>query len=517
MGVFSRIATYLTAPPTAVVLPPTHEERRAVSRFASRNAPVSASILPKKGHILSGSGKLPVRASPPFVTAFSGWDVESVLSALDAHATGTFSRSGLLWQWMARDDRMQTVLRVRRAGLTTLPFTCRPASEEPTPAEELAAKRLQEGWLRCVPETDIRALIDRGVGMGVAVARVNWIVGRHGYWWPRLTVWPHESIRYDDNARCYRAMTRGGGEVKVTPGQGWIVWEPEGPRGFQLAAVLCLALPCLITNFDWRDWVNYNEAFGRPVRKASVPRGATTAEKNTFLANLRALGRTTSSILCNKNLDGSGFDFEFVTPQGDVVATFEKSIDRADKAKATVILGQTLTTDVQSSVGMAPGDVRQNVKGQTIEGDAESLSTCLHDQLCVPWAIYNLGSAELAPWPQWETSPPSDKAKDAAADKGVADAVVALDAALQGTDKQLDRIAYLEEAGIPMLDRPPSEVPAASNALYLFQSEGLLGAIGMALEPSEFEVDLEAVLKQYGVPYRKKSKPVAPPVEQVAA
>lgn len=502
-GLFSRIADLVISKPKPSTPPP------AAYRFGSRSQQRTVagfSVIPKKGHILPNSGKLPVRASPPFITQLSEWDVSSVLAALDQHMLGYFERSGLLWQWMARDDRMQTVLRVRRAGLTTLPFSMLPAFiENPSSKEVAYAKAIEEEWVRCVPESVIRSMVDRAVGMGVAVVKVHWYTGKYGWWWPKLTVWPHEAVRWDDVNRCYLARTRIGGECRVTPGKDWIVWEPEGPRSFQLAAVLCLALPCLITNFDWRDWVNYNEAFGRPVRKAIVPRGATTSEKNTFLANLRALGRTTSSILCARNQDDSGFDFEFVTPQGDVTATFEKSIERSDKAKATVILGQTLVTDPSSTVGMAPGDVRQNVKGQTIEGDAESLSTCLRSQLLERQALFNVGDPSLAPWPKWETAPPADKGKDAANDKAVAEAALKIDEALQGTDKQLDKIAFFEEAGIKMLDRPPSQVPAASNALNLFQSEGLLGALGLALENSEYEVDLETVLTQYGVPYKKKS------------
>ena len=153
------------------------------TRFAARTDMVRGfaglSVLPKKGHVLGSSGKLPVRASPPYVQTFSDWDTTSVLAALDAHAQGTFGRSGLLWQWMARDDRMQTVLRVRRAGLTTLPFTLVPASKgKPSPQEEWAARAFSEEWARCVPETVIRGLVDRAVGMGVAVDRGSWVTGQ---------------------------------------------------------------------------------------------------------------------------------------------------------------------------------------------------------------------------------------------------------------------------------------------------------------------------------------------------
>lgn len=398
-------------------------------------------------------------AAVPFIRTLSDWDVDTVKAALDAHERGTFSQSGLLWQWMQRDPRLRTVMNVRVSGIPRLPLTFEAAEHDPPEAEATLAKdRLEEGWYGSFPESLVRKLLGVAVGMGVVVARVTWHVGRYGYWWPRLTVWPPEALRWDDTLRCFYAQTRAGGEVVVTPGDGeWFVWQPDGDRGFQLGAVMALALPVLITDLLTGDTVNLADAYGHPVRKAIVPRGASTTEKNNFLANLTALGRTTSSILCQKNLDGSGFDFEFVTlSTGETIAVIEEGLDRADIAKSTVILGQSLTTEVGDSGSRALGDVHQEIKGEILTADAEGFATALTAQVLRWWAKYNFGKKRLAPSPHWEAKPPEDLGATADAHVKATQAITALEGVLKGTGKKLNRLKYLEPLDLPLDDEAPA-------------------------------------------------------------
>jgi phage gp29-like protein len=346
----------------------------------------------------------------PLLRTLTDWDIDAVLAAVDAHERGEFQQSGLLWLWMQRDPRLKTVLDVRTGGLPALPFTVDAATATPSSEELALAALLEDRWFDLFPESTIRALLKTAIGMGVAVARVEWASDERGHWWPRLVVWPGDEVRWDDPSSVYRVQTRQESEVPVVPGNGWLLWEPHGARSFQAGAVISLALPCLITSFDWRDWVNYNDAYGRPIRKAIVPRGATTAAKDDFFDNLDELGRAESTILCEQNLDGSGFNFEFVTPGGPTIDTFEKSIAQADKDKSTVILGQTLSTDVASSGSLALGDVHKEIKAEKIRADANGLATVLREQILKPWAAYNFGLRDAAPWPRWKTDPtPQEK------------------------------------------------------------------------------------------------------------
>lgn len=508
MGFFSRIAQWFVAPPVT---------RRAVRPRPGRSQYAEyggLSLLPRKGLTPEDKkGRLPATASPPYIQTVSTWTMESALSAINEHERGNMNRSGLLWKWMLRDDRLKTVLNVRCSGLSSLPFRVLPSTEQPTPAQIEAARMLQDGWATSFPADTLRAIIRIAVGMGVVVGRISWHPGKHDLWWPRLTLWPEESIRYDDAMRCWYALTREGGEEQVTPGDGnWFLWEPDGARGWQLGAVMALALPVLITMYNWQDWINFNDAHGRPVRKVKVPRGATPNETATFLANVRALGRTTSSILCRRMIQpGDDFDFEYVTPNSQgIMDTFVKSIEAADKAKSTLILGQTLTTDASTSGNRALGDIHNQVKQQILQADGDGLAGAIRSQILTWWAKYNFGSASLAPRPQWIAALPADLAAKAATMSALAKAVMELDQAFMGTDQALNKVALLAEANIPMMARPPSQVPEVENALNFAQSEGLLGAWMEVARLAGYELDLESIFSQNGVPFKKLALLPAP-------
>jgi phage gp29-like protein len=203
------------------------------------------------------------------------------------------------------------------------------------------------------------------------------------------------------------------------------------------------------------DWANYNAANATIVRKAVVPRGATRASKDLFLDQLDDLGRDSSSLLCERNVDGSGFDFEYIAPGGgSQLDTFERSKADAAKQITIEILGQDKTTDMGANGARAAVETLQQVEDAIVAADAAGLSTVLRCQILEPWAALNLGSAALAPWPVWEVEQPENAGEIAASDKAVAEAAEALETALRGSGKALDKLAYFERAGIPMIDAP---------------------------------------------------------------
>jgi phage gp29-like protein len=367
-------------------------------------------VIPLEKRKRADEERLP-KVETPYIRQLSDWDVSSVLAALDAHERGDMNQSGLLWQWCQRDERLKSCLGDRAGALPSLPFTLDPATETPSPEELVAAEALREGWHDCVPEEKTKSIVRVGVGMGVAVGHLHWKVGRRGFWWPRLTVFPGWAVRWDENCGAYKVQTRTGAEEVVTPGDGrWFLWEPEGDLSFQYGALLALAIPCLVTSLGWQDLVNFNDAYGHPIIKAKVPRAGLSSETDEFLDDLRSVNlreRRSLTVKTGHNADGSGYDFEYVTPGSSegTVNSFERQIELANKAKAIVLKGQTLTTDVADSGSRALGDVHQRVESRLFRGDAQSLSTTLRRDICKPWARFNYGRASLAPWPRWNTDP----------------------------------------------------------------------------------------------------------------
>ena len=395
------------------------------------------------------------RYHKPMITIQSEWTLDQIKATLDAHELGNFLDSAKLWQYIQRDDRLKAVLNVNVSALPALPIMVSSATRDPSPLEMAIAKDLEDSVFDMLPEKTLRALDRQAVGMGFGLAQIEWKVDcDSGRWYPHLHPWPSEAVRYDDPTGSWKVLTREGVELDVTLGDGrWFLWLPDGERSFQVANLLALAFLCFITLNDWSDWIEANDAFGHPTRKATVPRAATQTSKDTFVENLQALDRVVNTILCEKNTDGSGFDFEYVVADMKGVDSIERSLEQANKGKAILINGQSLTTDVSSTGSLSMGAVHKEIKAQVITSKAASFSTDYRDQVLKPYAFYNYGSAKLAPWVEWDTRPPKDQKTEAETHVASAQAITALEAILASTPKELDRLAYLENLELPLKDR----------------------------------------------------------------
>jgi phage gp29-like protein len=435
----------------------------------------------------------------PNITTQTEWTLDQIKSAINNHEKGYFDRSGKLWQYLNRDDRLQAVLNVHVSALPALPLTISSANREPKPEEITIATWLDDKIFDMLPEKTLRQLHRSSAGMGFALAQIEWKVDPElGYWIPYLNPWPAENVRYDDTCQKWKVQTREGVEVDVTLGDGkWFLWLPDGDRSFQAGNILALAFLCFITLNDWTDWIEANDAFGHPTRKATVPRAATPASKDLFFENLQALDRYVNTILCEKNTDGSGFDFEYVVADMKGVDSIERSLEQANKGKAILLNGQSLTTDVVATGALSLGRVHQEIKAQVIASVANSFATDYRSQVLKPMAYYNHGSANLAPWVEWDTRPPIDQKTRAESHVSTAAAVKALEEILNKTPKELDILAYLEPLELALKDR--LSAPVVTTGIDLVKSEGLLAALKEVLKGSGKQLNIDRIMAQLGV------------------
>ena len=144
---------------------------------------------------------------------------------------------------------------------------------------------------------------------------------------------------------------------------------------------------------------------------------------------------------------------------------FPAQTDLAAKEMVIAITGQSSSTEItegQDTGATLHGIVRQDL----IEADAQTLSTCLHDQALVDYAELNFGTAALAPWPRCKTEAPVNAKARGEAMKALGEGIAALDAAAPD-GKRVDRLAVFEQAGIPLIDGtppPPQSPPARALA-----------------------------------------------------
>jgi phage gp29-like protein len=438
------------------------------------------------------------------VQALTSWTMSSILSALDQHDLGLFQQSSLAVDWMTRDGRLAAVLAKRIAGVFGEACGVQPARTPGSPRERKVARELEAGWMDAPSVAARKDLLKWGVMIGVGVGQLLWET-RGGMWAQRLRAWHPQFLYYRWDLEQYHLLTRQG-VVPITPGDGtWILYEPYGERSWLSGAVRSLAIPVLMRGWDFRDWANFNQEHAVPIKKVSVPAGAETssatgASKDSFLAGVQALGRDepsqdaagypssasfwqeartptsdfllnvgrlgryTSTLVCEKNNDGSGYDLSIEEAVAETWKSFQASKGEIDNEISIRLLGSNLGTEVKSggkSGSSEAAGVHQEEENLFRADDASTLAACLRDQELKPWALYNYGDAELAPRPGWAVEEPEDLDAKARTVASAGDALQKVRAALKGSGKTVDPAKFLEAFGVALVD--DKESPTAGD------------------------------------------------------
>lgn len=377
---------------------------------------------------------------PPRVV--TSWSPSAARTALVQLQRGDFSLAAALADAALGDDRVQAVIGTRVNGLLGLPLEFEPADDSARAAE--IATLLEEDWWRFAPEPELREWLSYALLVGACAAELVWDVSGRAL--PRLKVWHPSSLRRSDTGQ-WSVRLANGKELPITPGDGkWVLLSPYGQRRAGTHALIrALALPWLSKNFAVSDWNTYSEVHGRPTKVGRHPAAASEAEKTQFLTDLRGLASSAAVVV------PEGWTLELLEAKVGSGEVFGKLIDWADKAIAVAVLGQNLTTDVEGG-SLAAARVHENVRQDLLDSDAETLSTTMREQVLVWWAEFNFAARDLAPWPDWDASPPADQAQEATAWKTRAEALQGLAALQAQVPLPIDWRAVADHLGVPLRD-----------------------------------------------------------------
>jgi phage gp29-like protein len=390
------------------------------------------------------------RYDPLPTDALASWSVQEILDALELHESGDFQESSKLVAAMGRDDRIRADRETRVAALVGkngARFSIEPhgtEDEDPTPADEDAARWVRSWYFDAIPESEQRSAIRNATMLGVAYGPLSWTTV-DGVWIPRVHVWDNQNLSHDGTNFIANTTT---GPVVVSPEKGWFLYTPDGDRSWLSGAVRALGLVWKMRQFTWRDWARFCERHGMPLIKIKEPPGADdgNSSSNTaaFYRSLRSMGST--GIVKLPQLDGeTGWDFSYEETKAQGHEAFRDFLMHAEKAISICILGQNVN-DESGSYAKATAQLR--VAQHFLDADAETLSTTIREQIVKPAIRFNRSGYDerRAPWPTWETGLPEDKAAKL---KGWSDFATALDKLMaRGLDVDLE--AACEVAGIPL-------------------------------------------------------------------
>lgn len=173
----------------------------------------------------------------------------------------------------------------------------------------------------------------------------------------------------------------------------------ENPYGFGLGN--SLFWPVFFKRKGITFWLTFCDKYGSPTSVGKYPASATIEERRTLREALEALANDSGVIV------PEGMEIMLLEAAKSGIDTYEKLVRYMDEQISEVVLGETGTTNQQSSEGSRAKDqVGNEVRLETAKADADALCEVLNNTL-VKWIIdLNIPGA---PYPRvWRNFDKSD-------------------------------------------------------------------------------------------------------------
>ena len=342
-----------------------------------------------------------VQRNIPLVVVQNAWSVQEAVGALTSHMIGVFERSAQLCDSILGDDRVIATLGSRRAGLFGREVRFRPANDSAAAKEVLDA--WQSHWPQFSGDSSLGLVSDYEVLMGFCDAQLVWDTST-AVWKPYMRMW-HPRFEYWNWAvRQFVALTQDGA-VAIIPGNGkWVHHSRFGlERCWIRGAIRAVAEPFLGRHWARRDWFRWSEKYGLGILLAKTPMAADPIERSKFVDQAANIGSETT-VLLGKGVDEhNSYELDLLESQQTAWEGFPGLIDSCDMAIVLALLFQNLTTEVKGG-SFAATSAHMDIRDSGIQDDNAAWRSTIHSQIARPFAYFNFGDADLAPWTEWDVA-----------------------------------------------------------------------------------------------------------------
>lgn len=168
-----------------------------------------------------------------------------------------------------------------------------------------------------------------------------------------------------------------------------------------------LAWPFVFKNYSLRDLAEFLEIYGIPVKLGKYPSGSTEEEKARLLQAVMGIGHNAGGVI------PKGMEIEFhEAAKGGGSDPFMTMMTWCERTQSKVLVGQTLTAQVDSTGSQALGNVHNEVRLDIRDHDLRQLATTLNRDLI--WPMYMLngnsysGDPRRKPRLVFDTQEPED-------------------------------------------------------------------------------------------------------------
>lgn len=310
---------------------------------------------------------------------------------LEADGGSLQAQAALAADMQERDAHLFAELSKRRRAVLTASWHLQPP--DGCSAAERDAIAALEDRLRAELDVD-RLLYDLtdGILKGYACAEIAWRRAADGWWWPeRIELRDAEWFAVDMAGRFGLQTPQG---VQPLQPLGWIAHRHDANTGYlgRSALARVLAWPYLLRHYASRDWAEFLEIYGQPLRLGRYPAGASQDERDTLMQAVTNIGHAAAGIL------PEGMSIEFQQATTGASDPFKAMVDWAEGAISKAILGGTLTSTVDGKGSYAAAQVHDDVREDILLSDLRQLAASLSRDLVRPLLALNTAVRAAPRW-----------------------------------------------------------------------------------------------------------------------
>ncbi len=288
-----------------------------------------------------------------------------------------------------KEPQYLSTLGTRKRAVSQLEITVERADE--SHQADVQARFVEDFLSRDSLEDELFDMLD-AVGKAFSLTEIVWETSEN-QWMPKRLHWIDPTwLEFDELDLTTPYIKSPEGPMPLAPYK-FIPFTLRAKSGIPMRSGLAraIAFVWMFKNYDIKNWAQFLETYGQPVRIGRFGTGATVAERKELLRTIASIGRDFAGIL------PMGMNVEFVEASGKGTsgALFEAKAAYLDKQISKVVLGQTMTTDDGSS--QAQATVHNEVREDIERSDARQLAAALNQNLVRPMIELNFGQQKKYP------------------------------------------------------------------------------------------------------------------------
>ena len=271
-----------------------------------------------------------------------------------------------------QDSAIGANIQTRKRAILTLDWRIA-EPRNATPTEEKLQTEIDELFYQYPNLENLLMDMMDAVGHGFSTLEIEWKLENGKYIPHNFIPRPQSWFKLDKNDNLLlKTPTNPMGEPLRQ--FGWVVHSHKS-RSVQLARMglfRTLAWLYMFKHYSVRDFAEFLELYGMPIRIGKYGAGATNEEKRTLLRALAQIGHNAANTTATNN-------------------PFLQMTDWCEKSIARLILGQTLTSgaDGKSSTN-ALGNVHNEVRRDLLVSDAKQVAQTITQQIILPYLQINV-------------------------------------------------------------------------------------------------------------------------------